>query len=145
MLINWPLGSEVDVGKELDLRMEGRRRRVGGADDEDASVGLDEADGIAIFGSSRDPVRSLSLRILGLGGGLSPASPPCSCSSPSKSNILQKFSPTLGELSNSFVSCGGAGVASVSPVAVRTTPFIAETMTSSKCWRVAGVVRVGKR
>ena len=41
---------------------------------------------------------------------------------------LPKFSPTLGERLNKLTRSVGKGVASISPVEVRTMPFIAEGM-----------------
>lgn len=55
--------------------------------------------------------------------------------------IFAKFKPTFGDESKSFASSGGAGVASVSPVAVRTTPFIAEGKKSLGVGRCIGVSR----
>lgn len=93
--------------------------------------------------------RSCSFLALGLGGGLSassdsvlsvlnllsflsPLSPllrvPGSRGSDSK--ILVKPSPTRGLWLKSFASSVGDGVARVSPVAVRTTPFMAEGRVS---------------
>ena len=75
---------------------------------------------------------SLSFLELGLGGGLCATSArrwswrTTRLSPSSKSKILAKLSPTLGEESNSLESSIGAGVDSVSPVAVSTTPFMAD-------------------
>jgi hypothetical protein len=41
---------------------------------------------------------------------------------------LPKISPTFGERLNKLTSSAGEGVARISPVEVRTTPFIAEGM-----------------
>jgi hypothetical protein len=120
-----PVGSEVDAGSPgrwTDRRMEGRRRRVGGTPADESRCCID-------FDS--DFARS---RIEGEGGGPSTSdssSPRSDPSSPSpflfsKSNIFAKFKPTLGEFTNKFVSSAGVGVVRVSPVAVKTTPFIAE-------------------
>ena len=49
-----------------------------------------------------------------------------SSSSKDSSKIFSKCSPTLGVATNKFVNWAGAGVESVSPVDVSTTPFMAE-------------------
>jgi hypothetical protein len=49
-----------------------------------------------------------------------------SSSSKDSSKIFSKLSPTLGVATNKLANCAGAGVQSVSPVDVRTTPFMAE-------------------
>ena len=49
-----------------------------------------------------------------------------SWSPPSKSKILAKFNPTFGEHLERFASSACEGVARVSPVDVKTTPFMAE-------------------
>lgn len=119
------------VGRLADNRIEGRRRRVGGAVDDPGS----DIEPLLSFGR---PNFSLSFLALGLGGGVrcslragTPAGVPLSSSSSSpssKSNIFAKFSPTLGELLNNLANSAGVGVARVSPVAVRTTPFMADGM-----------------
>jgi hypothetical protein len=123
---NNPVGSEVDAGSTgrwTEQRIEGRRRGVGGA--------LALADSCWCVDLDSDFARS---RIEGEGGGPSiiESSSPWSSSSPSlspssKSNILAKFNPTLGVLTNRFVSSAGVGVARVAPVAVKMMSFIAET------------------
>ena len=154
------------IGRRCDpVRIEGRRRRVGGAldvvvvvvvtvtaaDDDDEDVESEEAPSER----ERCPSRLLHFALLflelGLGGGLSSRVgsiftgvlgllPSSSSSSPdSKSNIFPKFKPTLGELSNSFATSVGVGVARLSPVAVRTTPFIADGTNSGFGGRVRGV------
>lgn len=66
-----------------------------------------------------------------------------SSSSSPKSKIFAKFNPTLGESLNKLANSAGVGVARISPVAVRTTPFIAEGMQSLFAGRVTGVARDG--
>ena len=79
---------------------------------------------------------ALSFLELGLGDGLAASS---SCHSrtsfsplspSSKLKILPKFSPTFGEHLNKLTSSAGISVASISPVEVRTIPFIAEGIES---------------
>lgn len=156
-----PVGSEADDGRVADLagngrcavaRIDGLRRRVGGAvveagcavavaDDDEVDDPLSDDDGTssASLLCARSPF-SFSFRRLGLGGGLQPSSLP----SLSKSKIFAKFNPTLGELVKSVASSDGAGVANVSPVAVSTTPFIADGIKSSFWKRVTGVATDGK-
>lgn len=125
-----PVGSEVEAGGFVrcrDRRIEGLRRRVAGAAAKvaDEELELDEEELL----DSRCVETGSALCIKGEGGGPSasdsPSSPKPSPPS-SKSNIFAKLSPSLGELAKMFVISPGAGVASVSPVAVRTTPFIAD-------------------
>ena len=142
-----PAGSDVDAGnvagwlRDARARVEGRRILVGGGAatvsccfrgfaepvlDEDVETS-DDASSLSL---------SLSLVFspssLELGDELAPPfSSRCWASfsqlSPSsKSKIFPKFSPTLGERLNRLTSSAGEGVASISPVVVRTTPFIAE-------------------
>ena len=59
----------------------------------------------------------------------------------SKSKIFAKLSPTFGDESNSLVNSVGAGVARVSPVAVSTTPFMAEGKNAACVGRTVGVSR----
>ena len=141
-----PVGSETEEGTglvlfsvgRLDVLMEGLRSRVGGAV---ADVEADDPGSDTAVPLSFDRLEiSLSFLEVGLGGGLwcstvdgTPAGLPLrlssSSSSPSpKSKILAKLSPTLGELLNRLANSAGVGVASISPVAVRTTPFIADGM-----------------
>jgi len=68
--------------------------------------------------------------------GLDPFSP---LSHSSQSKILPKFSPTLEEHLNKLTSSTGVGVASNSPVEVRTTPFMAEGKESICMGREIGV------
>lgn len=100
----------------------------------------------------------LTFRQLGLGGGLSASSALSSTSSASRnrgsdvflalgSNIFVKFKPTLGDSTKSLARSPEAGVARISPVEVRTTPFIAEAGVGLKNFptgRAAGVVSPGK-
>ena len=88
--------------------------------------------------------RSFSFLELGLGGGLTASlslpeiSGPC-ISSTLKSNILAKFSPTLGVPLKMLANSVGVGVSSVSPVEVRMTPFIADGARSLNMARDPGV------
>lgn len=166
-----PVGSDADEGRLrvfciggrcADVRIEGLRSLVGGAvvdvEAEDDDSGSDD------FRSRSCPLTlppfSLTFLVLGLGGGLRSRSAftltlelcavlgvwsSSSSSSPSsKSKIFVKLSPTLGELLKSFANSAGVGVARVSPVAVRTTPFIAEGMYVLGTGRVTGVAIDGK-
>ena len=112
-------------------RMDGRRMRVGGGE----SLSLSRA-------------RSRSRRELGEGGGLMTESAlavgECcwkviSPSPSSKSKILAKFKPTFGEQLKSLTSSFGTGVCKLSPVDVKTTPFMADAMVSSYVARETGV------
>lgn len=150
------------IGRRCDpVRIEGRRRRVGGAldaivvtvtavdDDEDAES--EEAPSEEECCPSRLLPFALFFLELGLGGGLSsrvgsiftgmPVLSSPSSSPDSKSNIFPKFKPTLGELLNNLATSVGVGVARLSPVAVRTTPFIADGANSGFGGRVRGVKR----
>jgi len=63
----------------------------------------------------------------------------------SKSKIFAKLRPTFGDESNNLVNSVGAGVARVSPVAVRTTPFMAEGRKATDVGRTTGVSRAAIR
>jgi len=145
--IGRPVGSEGEDGVVLcnnrpDVRIEGRRSRVGWAVEPWPNPETD--DNVADSGVESPSFRGRSL-FDGLGGGLSPSSPLSylSLPSPSGSNIFAKFRPTFGELLNRFASSACVGVARDSPVAVRTTPFIAEGM-GLLYGRVIGVEMSGK-
>lgn len=142
------------------MRMDGLRSRVGGALIVVVVV-VDELDEADEDPASDDGSRSLgrvfdfvfSFLELGLGGGLCSnfaalftGVPPLSFSSSlsPKSKILVKFNPTFGELLKRFTSSAGLGVANVSPVAVSTTPFIADGIKSLFAERPIGVARDGK-
>jgi len=129
-------------------RIEGLRILVGGggarpaevAPVEDEDEEEDEVSSLSPFDFSC--VRSLSFLTLGLGGGLSKSLfiPPFLLALlSSKSKIFPKFSPTFGDLLKSLTSSAGEGVARISPVVVRTTPFIAEGIKSEGRARVTGV------
>lgn len=110
-----PVGSDVGPGRVTDRRIDGRRKRDGGA--------VEDCAGACCVGVESD------FRTEGDGGSSasvssSPSDPSSECSS--KSNIFAKLSPTFGELTKRLANSAGEGVATVSPVAVKTTPFIAE-------------------
>lgn len=105
-----PVGSEAEAGRVLalrtdgfcaELRMDGFRSRVGGADDSpvDPEELLESSD----IGLSRT---------VGEGGRASSESLSSSSGSDSKSNIFAKSSPTLGEFTKRLASSAGVGVAS---------------------------------
>ena len=108
------VGSDAGPGRITDRRMDGRRKRDGG--------GTEDCGGACCVGVESD------FRTDGDGGPsasmYSPSDTSSDCSS--KSNIFVKLSPTFGELTKRLVNSAGLGVATVSPVAVKITPFIAE-------------------
>jgi hypothetical protein len=109
-------------GRRVDVRIEGLRSRVGGGAGEGCRSLVVDPEDDALSALRRS-------RFDGEGGGLSAACSPSATSS-SKSNIFAKSNPTLGEFTNRFASSAGVGVASGSPVVVKTTPFIAEGINS---------------
>lgn len=135
------VADRVCEGRTVDDLIDGRRSRVGGGS---AFVLTEPASELEPSPFSFERL-SRSFLELGLGGGLCGSSslfsfsPSSSSSASSKSKILAKFKPTLGEALNRFTSSAGVGVARVSPVSVRTTPFIAEGMKLVYAGRVMGV------
>lgn len=126
------VGSDDAVGKvhalrsggRYELRIDGLRKRVGGAV-------VDVGEGSLVV--ELDPWLESELcrsRFEGEGGNVSSSGSPSSSASDSKSNILAKSSPTFGELTKRLASSVGVGVASGCPVWVRMTPFIAEGIHS---------------
>ena len=88
------------------------------ADDEDAlRSGLDGVGGALGVSDGASDVSSSSSGSSGFW---------VSSSSYDSSKIFSKLSPTLGVATNKFSNCVEAGVVSVSPVDVSTTPFMAE-------------------
>lgn len=91
----------------------------------------------------------------GVSDGASDVSPSCIGSSAfgvfssswDSSKIFSKLSPTFGVATNKFANWAGAGVLSVSPVDVKTTPFMAEPNGRSlsngvlPTFRVSGVLK----
>lgn len=111
-------------GGRHEVRIDGLRKRVGGTI-------VDTGDGSLVV--ELDPWLDSELcrsRFEGEGGNISSSGWPSSSASESKSNILAKSSPTLGELTKRLASSVGVGVASGCPVWVRMTPFIAEGIHS---------------
>jgi hypothetical protein len=116
---------EVDVGvlavEARTRTIEGRRKRVGGM-------------GMGVSGWLASSVSSgvVLSRIEGEAGTFS-----ASWSS-SKSNILEKLRPTLGEATNNLANSPGVGVASVSPVVVNIIPFMADGGWALRLKAIAG-------
>ena len=134
------VADRVCEGRTVADLIEGRRSRVGGG----AFVLAEPASELEPSPFSFERL-SRSFLEVGLGGGLCVSSsffsfsPSSSSSASSKSKILAKFKPTFGEALNRFTTSAGVGVARVSPVSVRTTPFIAEGMKLVYAGRVMGV------
>lgn len=149
----------LSVGRCVDARIEGFLSLVGGAgapfdscwtvvvDDPDPEDDDEPAsDSSALSLSFSLSFHSFSFLSVGLGGGLSKSDsvlavlnllsslrPPSTLigSEPEfESKIFVNPRPTLGLCLKKFASSVGVGVATVSPVAVRMTPFIAERRVS---------------